>query len=180
MFQQGTEKSIFRVLLWIGFGIMTAMIWHNIIFRFNLFWIESFDTWVVTLESHEKKICIMWQQGTEMSVFRVFFQIGFDIVTTMALQIPFPDSTYFKLKVLILECASLESYGKNAVECSSKEQRSALSELIFWIGFGIITAMFVQNTISKFNLFWIASFDTWVCYFGEPWKKKSDECRSNK
>ena len=43
-----------------------------------------------------------------------------------------------------------------------------------------MTAMILQNTISRFNFFRIESFDSWVCYFGEPRKrkKKSVECRS--
>ena len=36
MSQQGTEKSIFRVIFWIGFGIRAAMILQNTITRFNL------------------------------------------------------------------------------------------------------------------------------------------------
>jgi len=42
---------------------------------------------------------------------------------------PFPDSTYFELKVLIVQCATLESYEKKSVECGSKEQRIAFLEL---------------------------------------------------
>ena len=49
MSQQGTEKRIFRVIFRIGFGIMTAMILKNTISRFNLFRIESFDSWVCYL-----------------------------------------------------------------------------------------------------------------------------------
>ena len=110
MSQQGTEKSIFRVIFRIGFGIRTAMILQNAISRFNLFRIESFDSGVCYLGELRKQICWMSQQGTQNSVFRVIFRIGFSIRT----------------------------------------------------------AMILQNTISRFNLFRIESFDTWVCYFGEP------------
>ena len=46
MFQQGTEKSIFKVIFKIEFGIMTTTILQNTISRFNLFLIESFDSGV--------------------------------------------------------------------------------------------------------------------------------------
>ena len=86
------------------------MILQNTNSRFNLFWIASFDSWVCWLGEPRKKICWLSQQGTEKSIFRVIFRIGF----------------------------------------------------------GIMTAMILQNTISRFNFFRIESFDSWVCYFGEP------------
>ena len=73
----------------------------------------------------------MLQQGTEKSLFRVIFRIDFDITTTMILKIPFPDSTYFELKVLIVECATLENYENKSVEWRSKEHRIEFSELSF-------------------------------------------------
>ena len=74
MSQQGTEKSIFRVIFRIGFGIMTAMILQNTISRFNFFRIESFDSWVFYFTDPRNKTKI-----------RVIFRIGFDIITTMIL-----------------------------------------------------------------------------------------------
>ena len=35
----------------------------------------------------------------------------------------------------------------------------------------IMTTMILQKTISRFNFFRFESFDSWVCYFGEPQKK---------
>ena len=53
-------------------------------------------------------------------------------MTTMIVQNPFPDSTSFELKVLIAECVTLESHEKKkSVDCRSKEQRRAFSELSF-------------------------------------------------
>ena len=43
--------------------------------------------------------------------------------------------------------------------------------VIFRIGFDIMTAMILQNTISRFNFFLIEIFESWVCHFGELWKK---------
>ena len=86
MSQQGTEKSIFRVIFRIGFGIMTAMILQNTISRFNLFRIESFDSGVCYFGELQKNICWMSQKGTDKSLIRVIFRIDFDIVTTMILQ----------------------------------------------------------------------------------------------
>ena len=91
-----------------------TLILQNTISRFNLFRIESFATWVCYFgEPRKKKICWLSQQGTEKSIFRVIFRIGF----------------------------------------------------------GIMTAMILQNTISRFNFFRIESFDSWVCYFGKPRNK---------
>ena len=73
----------------------------------------------------------MSQQGTEKIIFRVIFRIGFGIMTAMTLQIPFPDSASFKLKVLIAECVTYSSHEKICVECFSKEQRRAFAELSF-------------------------------------------------
>ena len=103
--QQGEEKSIFRVIFRIGFNVITLMILQNTNSRFNLFLIASFDSWVCWLGEPRKKICWLSQQGTEKSIFRVIFRIGFDV----------------------------------------------------------IDAMILQNTISRFNFFRIASFDSWVC-----------------
>ena len=49
---------------------------------------------------------------------------------------------------------------------------------ILWNGVGVMTAMILQNTISRLKLFWIETFDDGVCYFGEPRAKKSVEYRS--
>ena len=46
MLQQETEKSIFRVIFWIDFKIMTTMILQNTISIFNFFRIESFESGV--------------------------------------------------------------------------------------------------------------------------------------
>jgi len=103
--QQRTENSIFRVIFRIGFYVITLMILQNTNSRFNLFLIASFDSWVCWLGEPRKKICWLSQQGTEKSIFRVIFRIGFDV----------------------------------------------------------INAMILQNTTSRFNLFRIESFDSWVC-----------------
>ena len=103
--QQRTENSIFRVNFRIGFYVITTMILQISNSRFNLFRIESFESWVCFLGEPRKKICWLSQQGTEKSIFRVIFRIGFDV----------------------------------------------------------INAMILQNTISRFNFFRIASFDSWVC-----------------
>ena len=111
--QQGTEKSIFRVIFRIGFGIMTAMILQNTISRFNVFRIESLDTWVCSIgEPRKKKNCWMSKKGTEKSIFRVIFRICFGIRLQWFCKIPFPDSTSFKMKVLWAECVMLESHEK--------------------------------------------------------------------
>ena len=102
----------------------------------------------------------MPQQRTEKSIFRAIFRIDFEIMTTMIVQIPFPDSTSFELKVLIPECVTLEIHGKkNLLNVAARKDKS-IFRVIFRIDFGIMTTMILQNTISRFNLFRIGSFDS--------------------
>ena len=65
MFQQGTEKSIIKVIFRIGFGIMTAMILQNTISRFNLFQIESLDSWVLLRRATKKNLLNVWARNRE-------------------------------------------------------------------------------------------------------------------
>ena len=81
-------------------------------------------------------------------------------------KISFPDSTSFKLKVLLAECVTLESHEKKTVECHRKEQRSPFSEFSFELIL-LYTTMILQNTIPRFNLLQIESFDSGVCDFRE-------------
>ena len=55
MSQQGTEKSSFRVIFRIGFGILTAMILQNTISSSTAFDLKVLIAECVTLESHETK-----------------------------------------------------------------------------------------------------------------------------
>ena len=55
MSQHGTEKSIYRVIFRICFGIKTAMILQNTISRFNFLWSESFVSWVCYFGEPRKK-----------------------------------------------------------------------------------------------------------------------------
>ena len=206
---------------------MTAMILQNTISRFNLFWIESFDSWVCYYGETWKK-SVERRSKKQRSPFS---ELSFELTLTLWIQwfckIPFQDLTSFELKVLIVQCATLESQKKKSVECQSKENGRAFSEfsfklalplwlqwfckipfpdstsfelnvliaecvnleshkkeicwvmqqgteisifrVIFQIGFSIMTstAMIRQTTITRFNLFWIESFDSWMCYFGE-------------
>ena len=58
---------------------------------------------------------------------------------------------------------------------SQKETENSVFRVIFKIGFGIMTAMILQNPTSTFNSFWIESFDSWVCYFEDPWQQEKPE-----
>ena len=64
-----------------------------------------------------------------------FSELTFELASMLSLQwfckSLIPDSTYFELKVLRAECVSLESHEKKSVDCRSKEQRRAFSELSF-------------------------------------------------
>ena len=113
----------------------------------------------------------MSQQGTEKSIFREIFQIGCDIIMTLILQNTISRFNFFWIESFdTWVCYFGEPRKKKSVECRSKEQMS-IFRVIFRIGFGIMTAMILKNTISRFNFFRIESFDSWVCYFGEPRKK---------
>ena len=224
------QKEHFQSYLSNWFDIMTTMILQNTISRFNLFWIESFNSWVcyfgevqtkicwilqegteksilelsfemaltlwlqwfwkvpfldstdfelkfliadcVTLKIHRKKVCWMSRQGTENSIFRVIFSIGFDITTTKILQNTISESTYFEFKVLIAECVTLESRGtKTIVECRSKEQRRAFSELSFELALTLCLQWFCKIPFLDSTYFELKVLIA-------EWKKKCVECRS--
>ena len=110
------------------------MILQNTNSRFNLFRIESFDSRVCYLGEPWRKICWLSQQGTEKRIFRLIFRIGFDIITTVVLQNTISRFNFFQIASLIADCVSLVSHEKKSVDCRSKEQRRAFSELSFEMG----------------------------------------------
>ena len=132
--QHGTEKSSFRVISWIGLGIMTAMILLNTISRFNFFGIERFHCWVCYFQKLWRLIYICYSKEQRKAFFRVIFRIGFSNITANTI-------SWF-----------------NFFGCRSKEQKRAFFRVIFQIGFGIMTRMFLQKTISGLNFFRIESF----------------------
>ena len=129
------RSHIFRVIFQICFGFMTAMILKNTISRFNFFWIESFDSSVCYFGEPLKKICWMSQQGTEKSIFRVIFRIGFGIMTAMILQNTISRFNFFEVKVLWAECVILESYEKkNLLNVTERNREVHIqSSLSNWI-----------------------------------------------
>ena len=169
MSQQGTEKRIFRVIFWIGFGIMTAMIQQNTICRFNLFWNESFDSWVCYYGETRKKSVERRSKKQRSPFSELSFELALALWLQWFCKILFPDSTYFEMKVLIAECVNLESHEKEICWVMQQGTEISIFRVIFQIGFSIMTstAMIRQTTITRFNLFWIESFDSWMCYFGE-------------
>ena len=171
MLQQKTENNIFRVIFQIGFGIITAMILQNTISRFNLFRIESFDSGVCYFGGLRQQICWMSQQGTQNSVFRVIFRIGFSIRTAMILQNTISRFNLFRIESFDSGVCSFGELKKIFCWLSQQETEKSIFRVIFQIGFGIMTTMILQKTISRFNFFQFESFDSWVCYFGEPQKK---------
>ena len=54
----------------------------------------------------------MSQQGIEKTIFRVSFQIDFEIMTTMILENTISRFNVFQLKVFIAECITLETHKK--------------------------------------------------------------------
>ena len=161
--QQRTENSIFRVNFRIGFYVITTMILQISNSRFNLLRIESFESWVCFLGEPQKKSadCRSKEQR------RAFSELSFELALALWLQwfckIPFPDSTSFELKVLIAECVTVESHEKKICWLSQQGTEKSIFRVIFRIGFEVINAMILQNTISRYNFFRIASFDSWVC-----------------
>jgi len=124
-----------------------TLILQNTISRFNFFRIESFDSWVC--EPRKKKICWVPQQGTEKSIFRVIFRIGFDIMTTMILQNTISTFNYFLIQINdSLVCYFGELQKKNLLYVAARKS------VTFRSGFEIMTTIILQNTISRFKLFW--------------------------
>ena len=128
--QQGTEKSIFRVIFRIGFGIMTTMILQNTISRFNLFRIESFDSGVCSFGELKKYSVDCRSKKQRRAFSELYFKLDLALWLQWFCKRPFPDLTSFDLKVLIAECVTLESHKKKCVECRSKEQRRQFQRYI--------------------------------------------------
>ena len=122
MSQQGTEKSIFRVIFQISFDVITTMILQNTNTKFNLLWIKSVYSWVYYPGEH-KKICWVSQQEPEKSIFKLDLML----LLQWFCKTPLPDSTYFEFKTLIPWCATLDSHKKEKknVDCRSKDWRRA-------------------------------------------------------
>ena len=76
----------FRVILRIGFNIITAMIVQNTIFTTSFVRIDSFDSWTFSLGEAEKKNYSNAYRGTVLGNFRVILRVGFNIITTMIVQ----------------------------------------------------------------------------------------------
>ena len=108
------------------------------------------------------------------------FEFGLALWPQWFCKIPFPDSTSFELKVLLAECVTLESHEQEFWRMSQEGTEKSIFRVIFRMCFGIMTAIILQNTISRFNFFQIESFVSWVCYFGEPRKNKTVECHRKK
>ena len=117
MLQQGTEKSIFGVIFLIGFVTITTWILQNYISRFNSHGIESFDSWVCYFGEPMKNKKTGECRSKERR--RAFAEWVFEISLRLSLQWcctkPFPNSTYFELKVLIAECVTLETHEKTNI-----------------------------------------------------------------
>ena len=107
MSQQGTENSVFTLILWICFDFITIMILQNTNTKFNLLWIKSVYSWVYYPGEH-KKICWVLQQEPEKSIFKLDLML----LLQWFCKTPLPDSTYFEFKTLIPWCATLDSHKK--------------------------------------------------------------------
>ena len=75
---QGTEKSIFIVILCIGCDIITTMILQSTISWFNLFRIESFGSCVLLWRA--SKIPVEVCSKEQNRIFIVLFWIGFIVI----------------------------------------------------------------------------------------------------
>ena len=102
----------------------------------------------------------MSQQGTEKSIFRVIFRIGFDIITTMILQITISRFNLFLLNVVK---RTLQSQGKRKLLNIAVEIKA---EHIFMlcIRFNIIT----KNDSAAFKFvyaYFSMCFQVGACFF---------------
>ena len=128
---QGTKKTIFSVLFRIGLGIMTTMFLQNTISRFNFFRIESFDSRVCYFGKLRMKTveCRCKEQRRPFSEFS--FELALALGQHFFCKIPFPDSTSLELRVLIAECATLESYRKNICSMLQQGTEKSIFRVIF-------------------------------------------------
>ena len=110
--QQGTEQSIFRVIFWTRFDIITTMILQNNNFITNFFWIESFDCWTFPLGEPETKIVEPRSREQSRANSELSFRLGSPLSLQWFCEIPFSEPTSFKLKVLLAERVPLESQKK--------------------------------------------------------------------
>ena len=124
-------QSKFRVILRIGFDIITTMIVQNIIFITNFFPIDSFDSWKYPLGEGEKQICSTMQKETVQSKFRVFLLIRFKVITTMIVQNTIFRTDLFQIESFHSWTCPLGETEKKSVEPCSREQCIANSELSF-------------------------------------------------
>ena len=115
----------------------------------------------------------MWSRNRE-DHFQSNLQINCDIMTAMILQKTISRFNLFHINVMIAEWVILESQNiKNLFKVAARN-REVNFQISFWIDFDIMTAMILQNTSSRFTLFFRE------CYFGKPRKKKSVEYCSKK
>ena len=111
---------------------------------------------------------------------RAFSELPFELASMLSLQwfckTPFPDSTYFELNFFIV--CYLGELRKKICWMSQQGAEKIIFRVIFPIGVGTMTAMILQNTISRFNLFWIESFDnlesheTKICWMSQQITEK--------
>ena len=93
-------------------------------------------------------------------------------------------NTIFRINLFQIQCfesltCSLGEPEKKICWNSTQETEQSIFRINFWIRFGIMTPMILQNIIFAACLFRLESFDWWTYPFGEP-KKKSVEPRSRK
>ena len=125
----------------------------------------------VTLEGHKKTSVECCSKEERSSFLELSLQLALIFWLQCFCKIPFPYLTSFKLKDLIAECATLESYDKQICSISQQGTEKSIFRVIFRIGFGIMNAMILQKNISRFHLFRIERFNSRVCYFGELQRK---------
>ena len=118
---QGTEHSIFRVILWNRFEVITTMFVQSTTFITDFY---KFQSSYSPTSSHgeperKKKKCWTSQQETEHSIFRVTF---------------FWNTKFCYPNVFPWRARKKKKKKKNPVEPCNREQSTAYSELPFEIG----------------------------------------------
>ena len=97
-----------------------------------------------TLESYENKNLLNVPATNREEHFQSF-ELALALWLQWYCKIPFPDSTFFELKVLIVECATSENYENKSVECRSKEHRMVFSELSFELALALWLQWFCKK-----------------------------------
>ena len=147
---------------------ITKMIYKQ---KFQGQWISKWRfKFVRKIRRGEKKNLLNVAWGNMPGHIQSSTQNKLNMITTMSLQ---NNNSRFNL-FRIASCDSCVlpwRTTKKIFRVSQQRTENSIFRVNFRIGFYVITTMILQISNSRFNLFRIESFESWVCFLGEPQKK---------